>query len=69
MIRGNVIALEPQRKCESCGLHWNRLFDVFVNGRGWVKRCGKCADGRPAGAPTAYTGPYLIRTNGSGVEA
>jgi hypothetical protein len=69
MIRGNVVALNPARKCQGCGLHWNRLFDAFVNGRGWVKRCGKCADDRPSGAPTAYTGPYPIPSISSGVEA
>lgn len=69
MIGGNVIALDPQRKCQCCGLHWNRLFDVFINGTGWVKRCGKCVDDRLEGAPRAYTGPYPIPSAVSGVEA
>lgn len=69
MIRGNVVSFESQRKCGACGLQWNRLFDVFVNGRGWVKRCGKCADDRPAGPPTAYCGPYPIPSEAKGVEA
>lgn len=69
MIRGNVIAFDAERKCQCCGLRWNRLFDVFVNGRGWVKRCGKCADDRPQGLPSAYTGPYPIPGGTSGVQA
>lgn len=69
MIRGNVITFDAQPKCNCCGLRLNRLFDVFDNSRGWVKRCGKCVAGRREGPPRAYTGPYPIPSGTSEVGA
>lgn len=49
-----------QPLCQKCGMGWNRLFDVFVNRIGWVKRCGDCAQSPRVGPSGPYRGPYPI---------
>lgn len=47
--------------CDGCGGHYNRLFDAFMNERGFVRLCAGCV--APQRGPTrAYTGPYPIRS-------
>lgn len=65
---GEVITFSHsgRTRCQRCKGGWNRLFDVFVNGLGWVRRCGACADPRetnPPAPPRGYTGPYPIRSD------
>lgn len=48
--------------CEGCGIHYNRLFDAFVNDKGWQRLCGGCSEPPQSGPPRAYTGPYPIRS-------
>lgn len=31
------------KRCDGCGTAWRTLFDVFVNGLGWQRRCAGCA--------------------------
>lgn len=47
-------------RCDSCGLRWRTLFDVFVNGLGWKRHCGGCADPVDHGGPRPYLGTYPI---------
>lgn len=48
------------KRCEGCGTAWRTMFDVFVNGLGWQRRCAGCANPPDRGPPRAYTGPYPI---------
>jgi hypothetical protein len=47
------------KRCDCCGLPWSKLFDAFVNGKGWQQVCAGCLD-PDRGPPCAYTGPYPV---------